>query len=293
MELWIEKYRPRKLDNVIMSDEYRKRFKEFIATGEIPHLLLHGAVGSGKTSIAKILLQELDATILEMNASDERGLDVIRNKIKSFVSSQSFNKWKVVFLDEADALTADAQFALRNMMETFSKKSRFILTANYVEKIIEPIQSRCTMFEFSALPKKDIVHIAKHIMEEESIVVQDIESLVVLVEDSYPDVRKVINMAQYSSVDGIFIYESHIGLYAEIMGLLKVKDLKQIRERLSKSLNYTGLYRFLFDNAIELGAKDKTGQVLLTIAEYMYRDSTVADREINFAACCLNIMSYI
>ena len=186
--LLVEKYRPTTLDEVVGFDSSKIRIGE-----DIPHLLLYGPPGTGKTSLAKVIIRMLDANCIVLNASDERGIDVIREKVKSFVSTMSTNgKIKIVFLDESDALTPDAQTSLRNLMETFSTNCRFILTANYVGKIIEPLQSRCLRVEFNNIDKNKIVDRLKYICTAENIPFDE-KALVALVDINNSDIRKSVN----------------------------------------------------------------------------------------------------
>ena len=167
--LWVEKYRPKTLSDLVLIDEHRAILEGFIEKGVIPHLLLVGVVGSGKTTIAKILLNSLDCSSLELNASDERGIDTVRDRVMTFLRTMGLKPWRVVFLDEADALTQPAQFSLRNVMERFSEKGRFILTANYEEEILEPIRSRCQTLRFNSLDRKEVFKRVSYILLAEGV----------------------------------------------------------------------------------------------------------------------------
>lgn len=197
--IWVEKYRPDDLANMALSEENRHLLAGMIAAEEIPHLLLHGPPGVGKTTLAKILTHELDCSVLQLNASSERGIDVVREKIQLFVRGLMGKKWNVVFLDEADAMTHDAQTALRNMMETFSGTSRFILTCNYLHKIISPIQSRCMAIELAQMSLKQRYDVLFGILTNELGELAEKDRLVALeYAERYTDLRRMITAAQKS-----------------------------------------------------------------------------------------------
>ncbi len=193
--LWTEKYRPRELDGVALSPENRALLQAFIDKGEIPHILLHGQAGTGKTTTAHILISKLDCAVLSLNASNERGIDVVREKVNFFVRGMSVNRWRIVFLDEADAMTADAQFALRNLMESYANQARFILTCNHVHKIIDPLQSRCTSIVLSEMPLKERVRVLQHVLSSEGVPQSDPKAVLSYAE-RYTDMRKLLSTAQ-------------------------------------------------------------------------------------------------
>ncbi|OKY79177.1 MAG: ATPase involved in DNA replication HolB small subunit [Candidatus Methanohalarchaeum thermophilum] len=201
-EIWIEKYRPDRLDDVVGQDEITKRLKSYVKTGNLPHLLFAGPPGVGKTASAVAIAKELFGetwrdNFTELNASDERGIDVVRSKIKNFARSSTIGDadYKVIFLDESDSLTSDAQSALRRTMEKFSDNARFILSANYSSKIIEPIQSRCAVFRFSRIPEEAIEERIKYIIDEEDIEISE-EAIRALKNISSGDMRRAINTLQ-------------------------------------------------------------------------------------------------
>lgn len=288
--MWVEKYRPRKLSDMVLIDEHRSAIEGMIADNAIPHLLLVGNVGSGKTTIARILVESIDCTCLELNASDERGIDTVRVKVKEYLQTAGFRKWRICFLDEADALTPDAMFCLRNIMEQYSQRGRFILTANYESKILDAIRSRCQILRFESLDRKSVFKHARKILDSEKVQ-YDVSELISTVDDNYPDIRGVINALQLSTVNGKLYYSGIADLVAQVRGLIKTKNLNDVRSFvMTHRPDFTMLYRGLFDTIDKLVSDNKRTEVSLSIAEYMYRDSVVADREINFAACVLEIM---
>jgi replication factor C small subunit len=295
--LWVEKHRPRELDQLVLEKQVRETLDKWIAAGEIPHALLVGITGSGKTTIARILIDKLDCAVLQLNASDDRGIDVVRGRIKNFLQASSTYKWKIVFLDEADQLTPDAQGALRNIMERFSSRSRFLLTANYEDKLVEAIKSRCQILYFRPIEQKLVVRKLKELLDHEKIE-YEFTDLVQIVTDAYPDIRAAINHAQKCVLNGRLTYEAVRNVAFEILELVKEGKLRDIRVMIAQTKpEFADLYRMLFDACSGRFEKipspiqqSGTGQALLAIAEYAYRDAIVVDREIQFAACCQRLM---
>jgi len=200
--LWVERYRPKDLSTYVGNKHLKTKVQRFLDDGNVPHLLLYGRAGGGKTTLAKIIVNSIECDYLYINASDERNIDLVRDKLKSFASSIGFNPMKIVILDEADYLNVNsAQPALRNLMETFSAHCRFILTCNYVEKIIEPIRSRCQSYKIIPPSKKEVaVHVRK-ILEVEDIDC-NLDDIALVVTAGYPDLRKIINDLQRQVIDG-------------------------------------------------------------------------------------------
>ena len=297
--LWVEKYRPDTLEGYVGNEHILEKVKIYIENEDVPHLLLYGVAGTGKTTLAKIITNQIDCDVMYINASDENSVDAVRDKIRGFASSMGFRKWKVVILDEADYLTPNAQAALRNLMETFSKSTRFILTCNYVEKVIDPIQSRCQTFAISPPSKKEVAKRLYDILNEEGVEFQN-EDLAILVNSGYPDIRRVLNAAQRQVVGGKLKIDTTSTIQANytddvIKVLQKSGDIKQqfteIRQIIadSKVKDFTPLYRSLYDE-VDNYASGKVGQTILNIADGQYKDAMVVDKEINVMAMMLNIL---
>ena len=198
--LWVEKYRPTDLSTYVGNEHLKEKVKVYLESEDVPHLLLFGKAGTGKTTLAKIVVNNIDCDYMYINASDENKVDDVRNKIKTFASSVGFKSLKVIILDECDYLTPNAQAALRNLMETFSKHCRFILTCNYVERIIDPIQSRCQSYKVVPPSKKEVAQQMVHILTEEGCQ-YELDDIALIVNAGYPDIRRVINSAQRQIVD--------------------------------------------------------------------------------------------
>ncbi len=300
--LWVEKYRPDTLDGYVGNEHILEKVKIYIENEDVPHLLLYGVAGTGKTTLAKIITNQIDCDLMYINASDENSVDAVRDKIRGFASSMGFRKWKVIILDEADYLTPNAQAALRNLMETFSKSTRFILTCNYVEKIIDPIQSRCQTFAITPPSKKDVAKRLNDILKEEDVEF-DVQDLVTLVNSGYPDIRRVLNAGQRQVINGKLVIDKTSTIQAnytdDIIEVLKNSDdvktkFTTIRQIIadSKVKDFTPLYRSLYDNVDDYG-NGKVGQTILNIADGQYKDSMVVDKEINVMAMVLNILMTI
>jgi replication factor C small subunit len=191
--LWVEKFRPTVLEDYVGNEHLKSKVEGYLETGDIPHLLLYGRAGTGKTTLAKLIVKSVDCDYMIINASDENNVDTVRNKVKNFASSMGFKKWKIIILDEFDYMSPNAQAILRNLMETFSQHCRFILTCNYVEKVIEPIQSRCQSFQIIPPTKKDVAVQISKILGAEEVEFQP-KDLVPIIDAGYPDIRKIINI---------------------------------------------------------------------------------------------------
>ena len=294
--LWVEKYRPTDLSTYVGSEHLKIKVEKFLEDGNVPHLLLYGRAGGGKTTLAKIIVNNVECDYLYINASDERNIDLVRDKLKTFASSIGFKPMKIVILDEADYLNVNsAQPALRNLMETFSQHCRFILTCNYVEKIIEPIQSRCQTYKITPPSKKEVaVHVRK-ILEVENID-HNLDDLVLVVTAGYPDLRKIINDLQRQVIDGKLKIDKHGMLHNEFklqfLEMIRNKsDIRSIRKLIADSsfTDYTELFRLLYDE-VETFTGDKIPEVIADIASGAYQDVLVVDKEINFIATVSNIL---
>ena len=299
--LWVERYRPVSLENYIGNEHLKTKVSKYISTGDIPHLLLHGKAGTGKTTLAKLLVSNVDCDQMYVNASDENNVETVRNKIKMFASSVGFKDLKVIILDECDFLTPNAQAALRNLMETFSKHCRFILTCNYVERIIDPIQSRCQSFQIIPPSKKEVaIHISK-ILNTESVSFEN-EQIVTMVNSSYPDIRRIINAVQRNIVDNRLIVDTESLVQndykLQVLEILQTQDkknaFKNLRQLLADSQirDYADLFRLLYDE-IESYGKGHIAEVILTIAKYELSDAQVVDKEIKAMAMLIEILNII
>jgi len=299
--LWVEKYRPQNLDKYIGNEHLIEKAKVWIESGDIPHLLLYGKAGTGKTTLAKMLTNSIDCDYLYINASDERKLEMVREKVKSFASTIGFKDMKVIILDEADYITPTSQAALRNVMETFSKHCRFILTCNFVERIIDPIQSRCQSFQIIPPSKKEVAIHLSNILKEETIDYSN-DNVVSLVQSGYPDIRRVINSAQRQVVDGKLVVDQQALIENDYkLSLIKIlkeeskKDaFKNIRKLLadSKVTDFADGFRLLYDTLDEW-AVGHTAECILTLAEGQRDDIVVVDKEINFMATMVKILTII
>lgn len=297
--LWVESYRPDTLEGYVGNEHILEKVKIYIENEDVPHLLLYGQAGTGKTTLAKIITNQIDCDVMYINASDENNVDTVRDKIRGFASSMGFRKWKIIILDESDYLTPNAQAALRNLMETFSKSTRFILTCNYVEKIIDPIQSRCQTFGITPPSKKEVAVRLKEILDIEDVS-YEMSDLAILVNSGYPDIRRVLNAAQRQVVNGVLKIDKTSTIQAnymdDVLNVLNSNDnlkdsFRKVRQIIadSKVRDFTPFYRFLYDNVDEY-ASGKVGNIILKIAEAQYQDASVVDKEINVMAMMLGIL---
>ena len=288
MDLFVEKYRPQSLEGFIGDNTVREKVQEYLKEGTLQNLLLFGPAGTGKTSLAKLIVKQLEADHLYINASDERGIDTIREKIIPFASSIGFNGLKVVILDESDYLTAQAQATLRNVMESFSASCRFILTCNYLDRIISPLQSRCMAFGIIPPSKKEVGQHILQICDQEGIKYTK-EDLGQIILTHYPDIRKILNTVQGSLKNKEIVLDSKSLVNTEfenkVVQSLKNKiNLKEIRQIIADSgaTQFESLFRCLYDNVEEYTTN--IGDTIIIIAQYQYEYSFVVDKEICIAA---------
>ena len=300
--LWVEKYRPKKLEDYVGNDHLKQKIRDYIESGDVTHLLLYGKAGTGKTTLAKLIVNSINCDFMILNASDENNVDTVRNKVKSFASTIGFKDIKIVILDEFDYMTPQAQAILRNLMETFSKHCRFILTCNYVEKIIDPIQSRCQTFQIIPPTKKDVAVQISKILTEERIQFE-LKELVPIVDSSYPDIRKIINTCQLNSSKGVLKIDSSsisdADVRVKIIDILKSKDDKRnryvnLRQAVADSRvqDFTELYTHLYEKVNEY-AVGNTSAVIMILAQGQYKDAMIVDKEICFMATLIEINDVI
>ena len=298
--LWVERYRPKKLDEYVGNEHLKTKVADYLQSGDVPHLLFYGKAGTGKTTLAKLIVNSIDCDHIIINASDENNVDTVRNKVKGFASTIGFRNSKIVILDEFDYMTPNAQAILRNLMETFSKHCRFILTCNYVEKVIDPIQSRCQTFQIVPPTKKDVAVQISQILGKESVKFE-LKDLVPIIDASYPDIRKIINTCQLNSskgelkVDVSNILSSDIKI--KIVDILKGNDAKpnkwkNIRQAVADSRiqDFTELYSYLYEKIDEYGGSN-TSNIILILSESQHKDALVVDKEITFMSCIIQIVA--
>lgn len=297
--VWVEKYRPSTFDEIVGQDDIKNKLKEMLKAGEIPNLLLFGRAGTGKTSTIKILVDSLDCEHLVINASDERGIDTMREKITNFASRKSFFTWKIVVLEEAENITGDAAKAFKMILEQYYKTTRFILTTNHIDRMYEPILSRVQRFEFRPQSIESVVSRCKYILDKEDVK-YDEKDLLSVVKSSFPDMRATIGFLQRYTVDKKLVLSKEHAIqerYREvIVSLLKtpsVDSINKVRALIVKLFNidYLEVYRYLFEN-VELYSRDNSyiADILITIEEHIYRSSTSLDKQINFMSCIIKIM---
>ena len=299
--LWVEKYRPSSLDTYIGNDHLKSKVSIYLESGDLPHLLLFGRAGTGKTTLAKLLIKNIECDYLYINASDENNVDTVRTKVKNFASTIGFKDLKIIILDECDYITPNAQAALRNLMETFSKHCRFILTCNYVERIIDPIQSRCQLFQIIPPSKKEVAQKLHNILTEENVN-GELEDIKILVDSGYPDIRRVINSAQRNVVRGKLKLDTGSIIQNDYkLKLLKILEtqnkknaFKDIRQLLAdnKVTDFADLFRLLYDEVDGYG-KGHIAECILIIAKYELSDSQVVDKEINAMAMVVELLQEI
>jgi DNA polymerase III delta prime subunit len=295
--LWVEKHKPSTIEEYIGEESFKDTIRDFIKKNDVPNILLYGDSGVGKSLVSDIIVNNIDCDLMKINASEENGIDIIRNKIKGFASTTGFKKWKIVLLEEMDFLTINAQAALRELVMNYSLTTRFIFTCNYIDKVIPAIHSRSQAYKVEPPNKKDIAIHLKSILEKESIQ-YSIQDIKYIVNTYYPDIRKVINFAQQSSIDGqLKINELNsvsTSTKTDILELLKSPNsstFNSIRQSIANAgvRQFDEYYGYLYEKIDEY-AKDKQTIIILTIAEYMYQNALVIHKEITFMACIAKIL---
>jgi replication factor C small subunit len=297
--LLVERYRPKSLDDFIGSQSVKETLKIWLDSKDIPHLLFFGSPGTGKTSLGKMIVKLIPCDSLVINASDENKVDDIRNKVQDFCVTMGVRPLKIMFLDEADRLTPDAQGVLRNLMETYSHSTRFILTCNYQEKITPAIKSRCQSFEIKPPSKSEIMaHLVK-ILDKEKVKYAP-KDVAFIVASYYPDLRKMINFAQQSSLTGeLKIATANTAdqdFREKLLELLKQPKkagvFDEIRQLVADAQfsNYEEVYKYLFDHVNDY-AEQKAPEVILNLAEAVYQTALVFEREITFVATMHRILA--
>jgi DNA polymerase III delta prime subunit len=300
--LWVERYRPDSLSNYIGNDQLKVKFAQYIADNDPPHLLLVGPAGTGKTTAAKILLQSIESDTMLLNASDDNNIETVRSKIRGFASTMSLTGLKLILLDEFDGFTRQGQEALRNLMEKYSMNVRFILTANHIERVIEPIVSRVQTFKIVPPSKRDVAWHVATILQTEKVAFT-VTDLKVIVDAYFPDIRKIIGECQNATHDNKLI----IDVQQMIENDVKFKILDHVKSNLTydKKLStlrqviadaglrdFTDIYRILFDRVDEY-AGTNISAVILAIAKGQFQDVQVVDKEINMMATFIEILQVL
>ena len=302
--LWVERYRPKTIADTILPVKLKETFQKIIDGGELPNMLFTGTAGLGKTTVARALCNQLDCDYILINGSEEGNIDTLRTKIKQFASSVSLsNDYKVVILDEADYLNAQStQPALRGFIEEFSSNCRFILTCNFKNRIIEPLHSRCGVYEFNT-SKKDMAELCQEFMNKCEVILNDeqiyydTKSIAELIMKFAPDWRRVLNELQRYSVNGK-IDSGIVNIvsdknYDDLFSHLKNKDFKKMRNWIVNNIDTdaSAIFRAIYDRMSDKVAPQSIPQLVLILADYQYKNAFVADHELNVVACLTEVMS--
>jgi DNA polymerase III delta prime subunit len=304
--LWVERYRPKKIEDCILPESLSDTFKQMVASGDLPNMLFTGTAGLGKTTVAKALCNELDLDWILINGSEEGNIDTLRSKIKQFASSVSLTGgYKVVILDEADYLNAQSfQPALRGFIEEFSSNCRFILTCNFKNRIIEPLHSRCGVYEFNT-NKKMLAELSMQFMKRLTTILEqegieyDKKVLAELIIRFAPDWRRVINECQRYSLGGridtgILSLLSNSSVN-DLIGYLKAKDFKKMRSWVTNNIDTdaSSIFRKIYDTMYDTIQPNSIPRTVLILADYQYKNAFVADHELNVVACLTELMAEV
>jgi replication factor C small subunit len=293
--LWIEKYRSETLEQYIGNDAIKARIADCIAKNDIPHLIFAGSAGTGKTTLAKLIVKNIQCDYLYINASDENGIDTIRDKVKGFASTASFQPIKIVILDEADFLTQPAQAALRNLIEEYSAYTRFILTCNYVERLIEPLQSRCELHMLKPPTKGAVAkHLCLNVLDIENVT-YDMKDVAQIINMFYPDVRSILKTLQQFSKNGKLVVDTIDDDWTKQLIQILIKRDKnawyQVRQLVADAQvdDFQTAYRYMFDHLTKF-SYGNDAQLSVILDDFIWRAGVVPDKEINFAACIAKVL---
>ena len=304
--LWVEKYRPKAVEETILPQALKTTFRSIVDGGELPNMLFTGTAGTGKTTVAKAICNELGLDYILINGSEEGNIDTLRGKIKQFASSVSLQGgYKVVILDEADYLNPQStQPALRGFIEEFANNCRFILTCNFKNRIIEPLHSRCGVYEFNT-SKKDLVDLAGqffkrfvYILDQESVQYEQ-KAVADLIMKHAPDWRRVLNEGQRNAISGLGVASNSVGVSSnsidDLAITLKEKNFKAMRKWVvdNMDMDTTAIFRGLYDSMNTYVQSSSVPQLVLILADYQYKDAFVADHELNIVACMTEIMAQV
>lgn len=299
-KLYVEKYRSKVLDEYVGNETLKQVIAKYIEQNDIQNLLLYGPPGTGKTTLAKLLINNINCDHLYINASDERGIETIREKVQGFASTASFKPLKVIILDEADFITIQGQAALRNVIETYSMSTRFILTCNFIERIIDPLQSRCQVLKIVPPSKGEVAKHVVTVLEKENTE-YDLDSIKIVVNQFYPDLRKILNTCQLSTHNGkltldksVLIASNYIDKVITELTKPTLTSWKTIKQIIADSniSEYDELFRELY-NRVEEYSKGNDGEIIILVSESQYQSNFRIDKEINIMACISQILKVI
>jgi replication factor C small subunit len=288
-EIWCFKYAPQSLDEMILSDDKKEVLKKVIK--ECPNVLLAGKPGTGKGTFMDIFLKETGYDFLKLNMSDENSVDTVRDTIKTFATSLGFTNKKIVYGNEFDAVSLQGQSAIRDLLESVQKNCRFFFLANYPQKIIDPIKSRCQTITLNEPPKDQLLKFCFKILKAENIEVKNKSGVVEIIKAHYPDIRQIVNTLQLNCVNGVFDtvkISTTSDVFENIFTYMKEADIENIRKTLrSEGVDYPALFNYLYEKAPEVKSP---GDFVIALGEYLYRDAFVAIKEINFMAFYFEMM---